>query len=139
MCRGNVGQTRGGGSGGAANVPLAWHVLGGAVGTHGSGSRHKMRGGGGGGSVFAVARKHPPDASQGYPLGTIGRGPISAGATNGTTAFARRPAAGVAMRGVLRDGAPVVGQVTAVATNAGPRDIQRCRQQACCAQAHRPS
>ena len=48
----------------------------------------------------------------------------STGAANGATSCARRPAAGVALRGVLRDGAPAVGQPTEVATRARPRDVR---------------
>ena len=105
---GGIGPTGGGGLGGAAHVPPIWHVFVGAFGTHGSGSRGTPRRGRGPLGLCDRART-PSRCAPGLPMGTTGRGPTSPGATNGAAGFARRPAAGVAVGGVLRDGAPAVG------------------------------
>ena len=55
----------------------------------------------------------------GLPLRTTVRRPASPGAAG----FARRPAAGVAVGGVFRNGAPAVRKSIAVATRVGPRDV----------------
>ena len=104
---------------GTGHVPPSWHVLGG---THGSGSRSTSRRGHGPLGLCNRAQT-PSRCVPGLTLGTTGRGPISAGATNGTAGFACRPAAGVAVGGILRGGAPAVSRLTPVATRAGPRDV----------------
>ena len=105
---GNIGPTKEGEAGGAAHVPPVWHASGGAFGTHGSGSRGTSRRGRGPLGLCDRAQT-PSRCAPGLPLGIAGRRPTSPGTTNGAAGFARRPAAGVAMRGVLRDGAPAVG------------------------------
>ena len=63
---------------------------------------------GAGPSVFAIARRRPLDARQGYPWGQLGAGPHPP-APPTAAGIARRLAAGVAVGGVLRDGALAVG------------------------------
>ena len=72
---------------------------------------------GAGPSVFAITRRCPPDARRGYPWGQLGAGPHPPAPP--TAPLARRP-----VGGVLRDGARAVGEPTAVATRAGPRDVR---------------
>ena len=105
---GGIGPTGGGGSCGAAHVPFVWHVSGGAIGMHGSGSCGASRRGRGPLGLCDRAPT-PSRCAPGLPMSTFGRGPTSPGASNGAAGLARRPAAGVAVGGVLRDGAPAMG------------------------------
>ena len=105
---GSIGPTRGGGSNGAVHVPLVWHVFGGAFGTHGSVSRGASRRRRGPLGLCDRAPT-PSRCALGLPMGTFGRGPTTPGATNGAAGLARRPAARVAVGGVLRNGALGVG------------------------------
>ena len=72
---GSIGQTRGGGSDGAAHVPPVWHVSGGAFGMHGSGSRSTSRRGRGPLSLCDRAQT-PSRCAPGLPYGgQLGAGP----------------------------------------------------------------
>ena len=100
-----------------------WQVSGGTFCTHGSGSRGTSRRGCGPLGLCDRAQT-PSRCAPGIPLGLNRHKPTFPGATNGAAGFARQPAAGVAVRGILRNGAPAVGQPTAVATKARPRDVR---------------
>ena len=116
---GGVGAAGGGGSGGAAHVPPLWHVSGGAIGAHRSGSHGTSRRGRGALGHCDRART-PSRLAPGLPMGATRRGPTPPGAAG----VARRPTARVAVGGILSDGAPAVGQPTAVAARGGPCDIR---------------
>ena len=60
--------------------------------------------------VFAIARRRPPDARRGYPWGQLDAAHIPRPA-NDAIGFARRPATGVAVGGVVCDGSRAVGRL----------------------------